>query len=186
LRINTRQYQAACLAGLFCFLLSACGFQLRGYSDTSTPLQELTLSCSSTDAWVLCHHLKQTLLLHGIDLTDDAPVLLAISPMIQKTRVLSLQANASAAELGLNSEISYQLITRHDDEVRHQQSVHITNSYRHESSALLAKDRERDELQNQLSQQLAEEIVRQISVLDTAAWTKELNTDNATASQEAR
>ena len=155
---------------LCCFLLSACGFHLRGINGSVSSVKELAVSCSSTDAWALCHHLKQTLLLHDIALNEKAPILLVISPIRQNSRVLSLQENASAAELGLSSEITYQLITTIDDAVRHQQSIRINNSYRHESSALLAKDRERDDLQTQLSRQLAEEVVRQISVLDSSEW----------------
>lgn len=90
--------------------------------------------------------------------------------MIQRSRVLSLQANASAAELGLSSEVTYSLVTSREDKINHKHTIHINNSYRHESSALLAKDRERDELQTQLSQQLAEEIVRQITVLNPDNW----------------
>jgi len=90
--------------------------------------------------------------------------------MVQQSRALSLQANASAAELGLSSEVTYTIVSAQEDEIKHKQSVHINNSYRHESSALLAKDRERDELQMQLSEQLAEEIVRQITVLNPDNW----------------
>lgn len=141
---------------------------------TST-ISELSLTCSQTETWALCLHLKQTLVLNNIRLNEDAPLNLKISPMRQTSRVLSLQDNASAAELGLNSEISYQLISMHNEQVQHQQTVSVSNSYRHQSSALLAKDRERDELQKQLSQQLAEEIVRQISVLDTTNWFDQSN-----------
>lgn len=109
-------------------------------------------------------------MLNDIVINDDSLLQLTISPMIQKSRVLSLQQNASAAELGLQSKVSYTITATHDNEVKHEQSVSNNNSYRHETSALLAKDRERDELQMQLSQQLAEEIVRQITVLDADKW----------------
>ena len=98
--------------------------------------------------------------------------------MIQKSRVLSLQSNASAAELGLESVVSYSLTSSIDNEIKHQQTVSNNNSYRHETSALLAKDRERDELQMQLSKQLAEEIVRQITVLDADQWVKSVTKDS--------
>lgn len=162
--------KATSLILLGSLLLTACGFHLRGINGTVSSIDELSLSCSSTDAWALCHHLKQTLQLHDITLNGDADIRLVISPIRQKSRVLSLQENASAAELGLSSEITYQLYTTADDILRHEQSIRINNSYRHESSALLAKDRERDDLQTQLSRQLAEEVVRQISVLESAEW----------------
>ena len=104
--------------------------------------------------------------------------------MIQKTRTLSLQANASAAEQGLSSEVTYSLISSNEDKINHEHTVHINNSYRHESSALLAKDRERDELQTQLSQQLAEEIVRQITVLNPDNWLETKNPENSDTPQK--
>lgn len=151
-------------------LLTSCGFQLRSYGQNTSNIQVLSLDCPNTSSWELCHHLKQTLLLNKIQITENAPLILSISPMIQQSRALSLQANASAAELGLSSEVTYTLVSAQEDEIKHKQSVHINNSYRHESSALLAKDRERDELQMQLSQRLAEEIVRQITVLNPDKW----------------
>jgi LPS-assembly lipoprotein len=151
-------------------LLGACGFHLRGYNENISTIHELDLSCQSTDAWALCHHLKQSLLLNDIRLNESAALRLSIGPLLQKSRVLSLQSNASAAEQGLSSEVNYQLITVNDEQIRHQQTVRINNSYRHESTALLAKDRERDELQTQLSRQLAEEIVRQIRIIDSTEW----------------
>lgn len=155
---------------LSCILLSACGFQLRSFGAPASSIQSLSLECSYIESWTLCHHLKQILVLNDISIVEDADVLLRISPILQQSRVLSLQANASAAEQGLSSEVSYQLLSKQDDQIKHQQSVRINNSYRHESSALLAKDRERDELQSQLSRQLAEEIVRQLTVLNTDSW----------------
>tara|TARA_R110002049_G_scaffold93564_2_gene231207 strand:+ start:189 stop:803 length:615 start_codon:yes stop_codon:yes gene_type:complete len=151
-------------------MLSACGFHLRSYGENASKIESLSLNCPSTSSWVLCHHLKQTLVLNNIQISEDAPLMLTISPMIQRSRVLSLQANASAAELGLSSEVTYSLVTSREDKINHKHTIHINNSYRHESSALLAKDRERDELQTQLSQQLAEEIVRQITVLNPDNW----------------
>jgi LPS-assembly lipoprotein len=155
---------------IVCLLISGCGFHLRGYNEDISTIHELSLSCRSTDAWALCHHLKQSLQLNDIRLNESATLQLSIGPLVQKSRVLSLQSNASAAEQGLSSEVNYQLITVSDEQVRHQHTVRINNSYRHESTALLAKDRERDELQNQLSRQLAEEIVRQIRIIDSTEW----------------
>mgnify|MGYP001944429406 CR=1 FL=1 len=121
-------------------------------------------------------------MLHDIKIQDSAPLQLTINPLIQTSRVLSLQSNASAAELGLNSEVSYTLSSALDDAVKHEQTVRNNNSYRHETSALLAKDRERDELQDQLSQQLAAEIVRQITILDASEWLKPQDGNSAIAS----
>ncbi len=149
-------------------LLSACGFHLRGYSDHKTPaaFSRLKLECGNTRAWQLCQSLRQQLLLNNIQLADEAAYRLVISSIAQDSRTLSLQSNASAAEYGLSSKVDFQLIHRETDEVIADQEVLVRNSYRHQSSALLAKERERDELQTELSQQIALEIFRQIDVLN--------------------
>ena len=148
---------------------------MRSYTESASAIKQISLDCPNTSSWELCHHLKKTLLLNNIQITDNALLKLTISSLIQDSRVLSLQSNASAAELGLKSQVSYTITSSRDNELKHEQTVHNNNSYRHESSALLAKDRERDELQMQLSQQLAEEIVRQITIIDAAEWLKPLS-----------
>ena len=149
-------------------LLSACGFQLRGYADQDIPpaFSELTLDCPSTQAWQLCQTLRQQLMLNDISFSDTAIYRLIVSPIEQESRTLSLQKNAAAAEYGLSSKVSYQLINQETDELIADQDIVVRNSYRHQSSALLAKERERDELQTELSEQIAKEVFRQIDVLN--------------------
>lgn len=149
-------------------LLSACGFQLRGYSSNALPpsFSTLNFQCANTQAWQLCQTLRQQLRLNGISFDSKAMYRLSISPIAQQSRVLSLQDNAAAAEYGLSSSVSYQLTNQTTEAVVTQQTIVLRNSYRHESSALLAKERERDELQAELSQQIASEIFRQIDVIN--------------------
>ncbi len=178
LNAGSVNFLTLCLLSISILSLSACGFHLRSYAESVSSIKELSLDCPNTSSWELCHHLKQTLLLNGILITDNAPLQLTISSMIQNSRVLSLQPNASAAELDLISEVSYSITSTTDNAIKHEQTVDIKNSYRHDSSALLAKERERDELQLQLSKQLAEEIVRQITILDSDEWLKSSGSDS--------
>lgn len=149
-------------------LLSACGFKLRGYANQDSPpaFSSLKLDCPSTQAWQLCQTLRQQLTLNNVSLDNDAKYHLIVSPILQDYRTLSIQKNAAAAEFGLSSKVTYQLVNLETDEVISRQEIVIRNSYRHQSSALLAKERERSELQGELSQQIAMEVFRQIDVLN--------------------
>jgi outer membrane lipopolysaccharide assembly protein LptE/RlpB len=149
-------------------LLSACGFKLRGYANQYSPpaFSNLKLDCPSTQAWQLCQTLRQQLTLNNVSLDNDAQYHLIVSPILQDYRTLSIQKNAAAAEFGLSSKVTYQLVNLETDEVISRQEIVIRNSYRHQSSALLAKERERSELQGELSQQIAMEVFRQIDVLN--------------------
>jgi outer membrane lipopolysaccharide assembly protein LptE/RlpB len=161
------------LIALSISLLSACGFQLRGYANQDAPpaFSSLKLDCPNTQAWQLCQTLRQQLTLNSINLDEDAKYLLEVSPIEQKSRTLSLQKNAAAAEYGLSSNVNYKLVNLETDEIISSQDIVVRNSYRHQSSALLAKERERSELQTELSQQIAMEVFRQIDVLNKQALT---------------
>lgn len=154
-------------------LLSACGFQLRGYSEHDAPkgFSSIKLDCPTTHAWQLCQTLRQKLMLNNISFDDNAKYRLAISPIEQESRTLSLQSNASTAEYGLSSKVSYQLVLQESEEVLVEQEIVVRNSYRHQSSALLSKERERSELQSELSQRIASEIFRQIDVVNKQTLT---------------
>jgi len=154
--------------------LTGCGFKLRGYNSTSNPhsLTEVNLDCPTSKSWQLCQQIRQQLEQNHIKLSDKAEYKLVVSPVKQRKRVLSLQSNASAAEYGLTSQVSYQLLQSSDQEVFISQEISLDHSYRHESSALLAKEREREELQTTLSRQLALEICRQIGLFDTAQFSE--------------
>jgi outer membrane lipopolysaccharide assembly protein LptE/RlpB len=149
-------------------LISSCGFQLRGISQNPSDLafSELKLECPSTQSWQLCQSLRQHFKLNHIELNDAADYVLLVSPITQNSRVLSLQDNAAAAEYGLSSKLNYQLFRANEPEAISEQNIELTNSYRHESAALLSKERERSELQTELSQQLASEIFRQVTILN--------------------
>ena len=149
--------------------LSACSFELRGYNAATNPnpLKELKLDCPNSESWLLCQALRQELKRNNITLSNGAAYTLKLSAISQQTRVLSLQDNAAAAEYGLSSAIHYQLIENSSQESVIQQMTKLDHSYRHESTALLAKERERQELQTRLSQQLAIEIFRQVSQYNT-------------------
>jgi len=156
--------------------LTACGFELRTYSLSDSAIQadnsqfqmieSLNLECPTSQSWQLCQHLRQQLKLGKITLEPEAELTLSISSIKQSSRILSLQSNAAAAEYGLTSKVSYRLIHRPNQANVIRQDIELEHSYRHESSALLAKERERDELQTTLSQQLALEIFRQIRLFD--------------------
>ena len=160
-------------------LLSACGFQLRGYASADAPpaFSSLKLDCPSTQAWQLCQTLRQQFALNGINIDDDAKYLLSVSPIKQESRTLSLQKNAAASEYGLSSTVNYQLMDQESESIVSNNDIVVRNSYRHQSSALLAKERERRELQTELSQQIAMEVFRQIDVLNQQILNPELKQD---------
>jgi len=158
---------------LISLVLANCGFHLRGF--TSEPLamslKEIQLKCSNAETWQLCQNLREHLKSNHIIESPSALYMLSISNIEQEQNTLSLQNNAAAAEFGLSYQVQFELSKKgaSPEESSHsliRHTVRIDQSYRHESTALLAKERERLEVQDRLSQGLANEIFRQISSFD--------------------
>ena len=163
------KWRVACTLVFFSILLSACGFKLRTHSPelSIAQLKQIDLDCPKAKSWELCHHLRQQFKLHDISINDDADLTLSLSPIRHQKRTLSLQPNASAAEYGLTATVNYKLSRKSNSDRATSHSVSRTHSYRHESSALLAKERERTELKAELGHTLADEVFRQVCILNT-------------------
>jgi len=162
--------------------MSGCGFKLRSYSPeiSISHLKEINLDCPKAKSWELCKHLHQQFKFQNIQISENAEFTLSVSPVQKNVRTLSLQDNASAAEYGLSASVKYQLINNIQDAVIAGNTITRSYSYRHESTALLAKERERVEVQNELSQLLANEIYRQVCILNPKKGLplKDLNADS--------
>jgi len=152
-------------------LISGCGFKLRNHSpDISiSSIKQINLDCPKTKSWELCKYLRQQFKLQGIEISKEAEFTLLVSAINKNVRTLSLQQNSSAAEYGLSASVSYQLINTAKDLVIAKNTISRSHSYRHESSALLAKERERIEVQTELSHLLADIIYREVCILNPSA-----------------
>lgn len=164
---------------LTCSLISSCGFQLRGSQSLPLILKELKLECSNVANWQLCQSLREQLRNQRVKLDDNAEIALSVMPIESTQRVLSIQKDASAAEHELIQSVRYRLIHTPSQQQIVEQSASVDRSYRYDSSALLANERESNEITVALSQQLATIIVRQISVYDQKRINRDLCT-NAT------
>lgn len=171
-----QEWRLTCALVVFSILLSACGFKLRTHSPeiSIAQLKQIDLDCPKAKSWELCHHLRQQFKLHDILINDDADLTLSLSPIRHQKRTLSLQDNASAAEYGLTATVGYDLSRKSKLDQATSHSVSRTHSYRHESSALLAKERERTELKAELGVLLANEVFRQVCILNSAENTTSL------------
>jgi LPS-assembly lipoprotein len=167
-------------AGLFSvlilsLLISACGFQLRGTQALPNSLSSLKFKCANEKTWDLCHQLSREFQLHQIKLTDEAEMTLSISNVNKKKRSVSINSDASTAEYDLINSVRYKLIHSATQTLITTQMVEVNQSYRHKSSELIAKEREKDEIQAQLNQEIATIIFHQLSVFDAQRIKQSLN-----------
>lgn len=160
---------------ILCSLISACGFQLRGTQALPDSLSSLNFQCSNEKTWDLCHRLSREFQFHQIELSDEAEMTLTISDVKTKQRSVSIDSTASTAEYDLVYSVRYKLIHTPTQTLVSSQLVKANQSYRHQSSALIAKEREQDEIQTKLNQKITNIILRQLSVFDAQRIQQSIN-----------
>ncbi|MFT7185694.1 MAG: LPS-assembly lipoprotein [Pseudohongiellaceae bacterium] len=160
---------------ILCGLISGCGFQLRGTQALPDSLNSLNFQCANEKTWDLCRQLSREFQLHQIKLSDEAEMTLTISEVNKKQRSVSIDSNASTAEYDLIYSVRYKLVHAATQTLVSSQLVEASQSYRHKSSALIAKEREQDEIQTKLNQKIANIIFRQLSVFDAQRIQQAIN-----------
>ena len=147
-------------------VLSSCGFNLRGTAETlPATFPSLNVKCEQKSAWRLCHYLNSRITSAGTLIDPNASVTLSVSRDEVLQRVFSLNSDATAAERELTHSIHYRLFDKIRGEVLSERSISRSQIYRHNASALVAKDREKEELQNNLDESLIDIMLREISIL---------------------
>jgi len=162
---------------ILCGLISACGFQLRATQALPDSLSSLIFKCENEKTWDLCRQLSREFQLHQIKLSDEAEMTLSISNVNKKQRSVSIDSDASTAEYDLIYSVRYKLIHSATQTLISSQLVETNQSYRHQSSALIAKEREQDEIQTKLNQKITNIIFRQLSVFDDQRIQQSINSN---------
>nr|WP_105900984.1 LPS assembly lipoprotein LptE [Vibrio gangliei] len=149
-------------------MTSACGFHFRG--SYLLPDEVSTISVSSFDSYSqITRDVKNQLRFNGVDVVppaSDVPNLYLISESDSDNssdRTLSLYQNSRAAEKELRYVVSYRVTVPGYDPKTFR--VNITRSYLDNPLAALAKSVERDMLWDEMREQAAEQIIRQMARL---------------------
>lgn len=149
------------LLGVLSGALAGCGFQLRGTSPVPAAMQPLAVECRGSMPRDFCQSLREQLRLGGIALVsaEQADYLLALSDYRQDKRASAITPRASAAEYILRHTVALELSTRDRIPLIARTDIHTSESYRYDEDNVLAKQREEDELQQQLSKDLARQVI---------------------------
>ena len=105
----------------------------------------------------------------------EAHKIVAISDIDKKRRSLSIDSYASTAEYDLIYSVRYKLTHSPTQTLISNQVVEASQSYRHQSSALIAKEREQGEIKTKLNQKITNIIFRQLSVFDAQRIQQTIN-----------
>ena len=142
-------------------LLSACGFHLRG--DYSVPEELNKISVTSYDQYsTFTRMMKGQLRMNDVEIVppaENTPNLHIISESVGE-RTLSLYQNTRAAEIELTFYASYRVTI--PDLGSKTFSTSVTRSYLDNPLTALAKSVERDVIEDEMRQQAAKQMMRQL------------------------
>lgn len=152
-----------------CMLLAGCGFQLRGTQQVPVALQPLALDCGNAPA-ELCQALREQLTLSRVKVTDtsEAAYRLKLGGYERQRRASAITTTAAAAEYTLRHSVQVQVITSDRIPLIEPANLSATETYRYDEANVLAKRREEAELEEQLNQQLAQQILFRLVPLTQA------------------
>lgn len=155
---NSAQLIAACAMAIS---LGACGFQLRGAPPVSSALEPLELDCQNPVPASLCQSVREQLELGGVELAsgENADYHLKIRNFERDRRASAITVQAAAAEYTLRHSVDLELISNDKVPVIASTRLTTSESYRYDETNVLAKQREEENLQQQLSDRLAQQII---------------------------
>lgn len=170
-------------------ILTGCGFQLRGAPPVPPGLQPLAVSCVNEIPDDLCRAVTEQLELGKIDVRDpeQADYILRLRGFRQDRRASAITVQASAAEYTLRQTVDMDLLTRDDLPLIAETRLNTSETYRYDETNVLAKQREEEELRQQLYQRLAQQIIFRLAPLTDARVTElrnQLSEESATDQEQ--
>ncbi|WP_438865011.1 LPS-assembly lipoprotein LptE [Neptunicella sp.] len=147
-----------------CLTLSGCGFKLRGTNTLPAGLHTIQLQ-SSSQYDPLYRAVKTQLENHQVKVTDPQDPSLPIIKLVKdnlERRLLSLFATGQVAEYELVYTVTYMLLLP-DAEQGELIEFDIVREYQDDPNAVLAKSRELELVLNEMRQQAADKILRQLA-----------------------
>lgn len=162
----TRSLSNAFIA-LLLVVIAGCGFHLRGSADLSPTLKTMYIQGADIQQdFGLA--LKRALVANDITvLTDyqEGSAVLTVLENKTERRVLSVGADAKASEYGLHGIVRFKLSDAQGQVLIENQTVEAQRDYQFDQDQVLASGNEERALREQLNQQLAQSVLRRLSVL---------------------
>lgn len=148
-------------------LITGCGFQLRGTSPVPLAVQPLAVQCERGVPESLCRSLKTQLSIGGVQLAPDgdAGYRLTLSDFEQTRRATAITTRAAAAEYSLTQTVQMALVSPDQIPLIANTPVTARQSYRYDEANVLAKQREQEEIERQLNDQLSQQILFRLAPL---------------------
>lgn len=174
LRQRTKKWHALILPLATCHLLlnlAGCGFQLRGQASTVLPEELVTLRVRVIDSRVpggsLQVELERALITQsGVRLAasdnGSAPTLNVYSEE-SDSRAMSVDRDVKVSEFLLRYQVVFDVTNAAGEELVSRQIITLQRDYTWDRLDVLAKEREEQELRNQMRQEAVQAIIRRLA-----------------------
>jgi LPS-assembly lipoprotein len=159
-------YLASCI---FSLLLPGCGFHLRGASSVALPpeLSVLRVTMSGTGYPPLLVEVRNSLLaLGGVKLTDDVSAnvpVLRLQNESNLNQVLAIDSNGRISAYLINYRVDYSLLGANSKPLLQNQSVKLQREYGFDRLNVIATEKQKEFLQNEMRRDVAQQILRRLA-----------------------
>lgn len=146
-------------------VLTGCGFQLRGQIDLPESMRQIALS-TPDDTTEFVRELTGQLRANGVQLADG-PTAGASRFIIERERVyreaLTISQDARVREYVLYLEVRFGFVDSNDAPIVDGEVIRLSREYRFDEQAILGSSREEEVLTQDLSRELATQLVRRLA-----------------------
>ena len=146
--------------------VSACGFSLRGTASLPAAMQPLYLEGLEDDSDIL-REVRRTLNNNDVQLSSAVVPMqyrLGIGREQRTERVVSVNVNARAGEYELSMTVPFQLRLG-SELVMGPERLTVSRVYLADPENVVAKNREAEQIQKEMRQDLSQQIVRRLQAL---------------------
>ena len=151
-------------------LLTGCGFHLRGRAQTTLPEQysvmRVRLINSQVSGQSLRVDMKSALTAAGVQVVsrdDDQVPSLNLYDERSNARVITVDENVRVSDFLLRYSVAFDVTDREGKELRKRQTIILQRVFAFDKFAVLAKEREAQEVRNQLRQEAVQQIIRRLA-----------------------
>jgi LPS-assembly lipoprotein len=165
-RDPVRGSRTAALVACAALAASACGFHLQG-RDRLPEYMAVVYLATDNEHTAFVHALKETLEASGVRVSaapEDAGTTVRIMRDESEQRVLSVSARNTPEEYAVTYELEYAVESR-GAEVLEPQRLELERSYAYDETAVLAKQREEEQLREVMARDLAGRVMRRLATL---------------------
>ncbi|MDX1901493.1 MAG: LPS assembly lipoprotein LptE [Gammaproteobacteria bacterium] len=156
------------------FLLTSCGFHLRGAVNPSPELKQVYIQ-TATPYDEITRAIRNSLQLSGVNITsrENARVILAILNVQQSQQQTNVSSTQQTRQFNLNYSITFQLLDVKGNAIITPQSVSETRSLTVQADATLAGSNEAQTLYQQMRPALVFDLMQRLS---SKQMTQRINT----------